>query len=97
MKNLKLISKIGQGISGVGREENQNKKITKERIEAIRYGVKKGINFIDTALIYGNGFSEKILEYFLQNFERLCCKHEFHLTQLDHRISFSLMKLYRGY
>jgi diketogulonate reductase-like aldo/keto reductase len=72
MKNLKLISKIGQGISGVGREENQNKKIIKERIEAIRYGVKKGINFIDTALIYGNGFSEKIISVATKDIRELC-------------------------
>ena len=33
----------------------------KESLKALRYALELGVNFIDTALVYGDGHSEKLI------------------------------------
>ena len=54
----KKISRFGFGLY---KGENSNKGDT-EMLKSIIYGLKKGINVIDTAQRYRNGRSEKIIK-----------------------------------
>jgi len=60
---------IGYGTWGFSGKEYGN--ISKEKcVELLNYAYKKGIRFIDTAPIYGNGKVEKILNKFLNKKKR---------------------------
>jgi len=65
---MKIIKKIGQGITRI---EN-NKQSIKKRIEVIRYGIELGLNFIDTAPTYGNGLSEKMIGEAVKDIRKKC-------------------------
>jgi aryl-alcohol dehydrogenase-like predicted oxidoreductase len=54
------ITEIGVGAWGVGGTQWQGVS-TGEREDALRYALDLGINFLDTAAAYGNGYSERLI------------------------------------
>ncbi|WDT66462.1 aldo/keto reductase [Companilactobacillus crustorum] len=60
-------SAIGIGTWHIG--EGNNKENTAE-MEAIKYGLDHGINVIDTAEMYGEGLSEKLVGQVIKNYPR---------------------------
>ena len=63
---------IGQGMTGLGTEKYHDRKLIDQRINALRHGVNLGFNFIDTASLYGGGFSEVIVGEALQGIRNKC-------------------------
>ena len=63
---------IGQGMTGLGTAKYHDRKFIDQRINALRYGVNLGFNFIDTAPLYGGGFSEVIVGEALQGIRNKC-------------------------
>lgn len=55
------LSALGLGTWGVGERGCGNPADDKAGIEAILLGLEKGINWIDTAPSYGNGYSERLV------------------------------------
>ncbi len=49
------ISAVGQGTTGTGGYINADSAKDKNRIKVLRYGISLGMNFIDTAELYGGG------------------------------------------
>lgn len=58
----------GLGIGTWGLGENPKKK--KDEIAAIRYGLDHGLNIIDTAEMYGEGKSEKLIGEAIKEYDR---------------------------
>jgi aryl-alcohol dehydrogenase-like predicted oxidoreductase len=52
---------IGQGTTGVGRACDNTFKNDKDRIAVLRNGIELGMNYIDTAELYGGGHAEEIV------------------------------------
>jgi aryl-alcohol dehydrogenase-like predicted oxidoreductase len=59
-KSSLLISEIGVGAWGAGGTRWQGVS-TQEREDALRYALDLGINFLDTAAAYGDGYSERLI------------------------------------
>lgn len=55
------IPAIAQGTTNFGSYANFSTSVLSDRIKAIRYGIELGLNFIDTAELYGGGFSEEVV------------------------------------
>src|SRR3972149_12182880 len=55
------VSAIGQGTTGTGSYNRINKQRDTERIRVLRKGIELGMNFIDTAELYGGGHAEEIV------------------------------------
>lgn len=55
------ISAIGLGTTGSGSYLNKDMQKTKQRIKLYRYGIDLGINYFDTAELYGGGYAEEVL------------------------------------
>jgi diketogulonate reductase-like aldo/keto reductase len=53
------IPAIGQGTTGIGSYQNFNPEGVKKRIEVLKYGIDLGMAYLDTADLYGGGFSEE--------------------------------------
>ncbi|MGC8681422.1 MAG: aldo/keto reductase [Thermoplasmata archaeon] len=73
MKNLfseNNISKIGLGTWQMGMKGWGSDYEDSNVIDALVYGINNGINFIDTAEIYGNGKSEKLIGNALEQIDR---------------------------
>ncbi|MGC8701017.1 MAG: aldo/keto reductase [Thermoplasmata archaeon] len=73
MKNLfseNNISKIGLGTWQMGMKGWGSDYEDSTVIDALVYGINNGINFIDTAEIYGNGKSEKLIGNALEQIDR---------------------------
>ena len=63
------ISALGFGLMRlpvIGGEENQSDVDIEKVRELIKYAVDAGINYFDTAYVYHNGFSEKVLGQILE-------------------------------
>jgi aryl-alcohol dehydrogenase-like predicted oxidoreductase len=54
------VSEIGYGAWGIGGTMWIGAS-DKESLKALRYALEQGVNFIDTALVYGDGHSEKLI------------------------------------
>ena len=54
------VSEIGYGAWGIGGEEWKGG-TDDESVQALERSFELGLNFIDTALAYGNGHSEKLV------------------------------------
>ena len=54
------VSEIGYGSWGIGGSMWIGAS-DKESLAALRYAIELGVNFIDTALVYGNGHSEELV------------------------------------
>ena len=52
---------IGQGTTGTGSYLNFDPAKVKERMEVLRYGIELGMNYLDTADLYGGGLSEEVV------------------------------------
>lgn len=65
--NHQNTSTIGIGTWHIG-EGNQAK--TDSEMQAIQYGLDHGINVIDTAEMYGEGLSEKLIGQVIHNYQR---------------------------
>src|SRR5467141_986970 len=57
---------VGQGTWGMGGEMGSDPSTDKVSIEAIRLGLDLGMNFIDTAEMYGAGHSEEVVAQALE-------------------------------
>ncbi|MFA4917245.1 MAG: aldo/keto reductase [Syntrophales bacterium] len=55
------IPAIAQGTTGIGNYANFDPDLVSKRIDVLKYGIDLGINFIDTAELYGGGFVEETL------------------------------------
>jgi aryl-alcohol dehydrogenase-like predicted oxidoreductase len=64
------VSKIGLGTWQLGLKGWGSEYEERELIEALRFGIKSGLNLIDTAEIYGGGKSETLVGEALRDFER---------------------------
>jgi len=64
------VSVIGLGLWQAGsRLWKWNSSMVQEFRRALRYAITYGVNFFDTAEVYGNGFSERLLGEILREFE----------------------------
>ncbi|MFM1986739.1 MAG: hypothetical protein RIS18_956 [Actinomycetota bacterium] len=52
---------IGQGCMGIGGQLQAEKVDEQQQIRAIRFGIDRGLTFLDTAEVYAEGYSEIIL------------------------------------
>ena len=64
--DFEKLTGLGIGTWGIG--ENHKKK--KDEIAAIRYGLDHGLNIIDTAEMYGDGKSEKLIGEAIKGYDR---------------------------
>jgi len=64
------VTSIGMGTWGIGGYETPDHSRDRESIEALRHGLKLGLNLIDTAEFYGAGHSEEIVGKVIEGFER---------------------------
>jgi aryl-alcohol dehydrogenase-like predicted oxidoreductase len=55
------ISAIGLGTTGSGSYANIDTERTKKRIDLYRHAIDMGINYFDTAELYGGGYAEEVL------------------------------------
>lgn len=55
------IPRIIQGTTGTGALSTKNSERDQKRINVIRHGIDLGLNFIDTAELYGGGHAEEIV------------------------------------
>lgn len=55
------IPSIGQGATRLGTRASHNRATVDARIAALRHGVARGLTYIDTAPLYGGGFSEEVV------------------------------------
>jgi diketogulonate reductase-like aldo/keto reductase len=53
------IPAIGQGTTGIGNYQNFNPEDVHKRMQVLRYGIDLGMAYLDTADLYGGGFSEE--------------------------------------
>ena len=60
------VSEIGFGAWALGAEDWWGKQDDKESLKALERAVELGVNFIDTAAVYGAGKSEKLIRDFLK-------------------------------
>ncbi|QQK08119.1 aldo/keto reductase [Miniphocaeibacter halophilus] len=66
LKNGNYIPKLGQGTWRLG----ENSKQRKSEVEALQFGIEKGLNLIDTAEMYGEGGAELIVKEAIKDFNR---------------------------
>lgn len=52
---------IVQGTTGIGSYKNFDLDAVKERVAVLKYGIDLGMNFLDTAALYGGGFVEEVV------------------------------------
>jgi len=56
-----LFSLIGQGCMGIGGEFERDNTRQLDHVRALQYGIDLGLNFLDTAEIYSDGYSEELV------------------------------------
>ncbi len=59
------ISEVGYGAWGIGKQMWRGAD-DRESLQALHLAVENGLNFIDTALVYGDGHSERLVGQFLR-------------------------------
>lgn len=64
------VTAIGMGTWGIGGTFTPDYSRDEEYVEVLRYGIKLGLNLIDTAEMYGNGHAEEIVGEAIKPFER---------------------------
>ncbi len=64
------VSSMAVGTWGIGSAENYGNVDRNEGIEGIQAALQGGVNLIDTAPVYGNGASEKIVGEAIKGFDR---------------------------
>jgi diketogulonate reductase-like aldo/keto reductase len=68
--NGKKVSRIGIGTWGMGGWLMKSVQDDDIEIKAIRYALDKGINFIDTAELYGHGHAEELVKEAIKGYGR---------------------------
>ena len=66
------VAAIGQGTTGMGTKHLHSKEYIDQRINALRLGIDLGMTFVDTASLYGNGFSEEVVGRALKGIRAKC-------------------------
>lgn len=66
------VAAIGQGTTGMGIKHQLPNEYIQERIKALRLGIDLGMTFVDTASLYGNGFSEEVVGIALKGIRNKC-------------------------
>ncbi|WP_342346868.1 aldo/keto reductase [uncultured Nitrospira sp.] len=66
------VGSIGQGTTGMGTKHQFLNEYIQERIKALRLGIDLGMTFVDTASLYGNGFSEEVVGIALKGIREKC-------------------------
>ncbi len=66
------ISPIGQGATRLGTRDRHDRKTVEARIAALRHGIARGLSYVDTAPLYGGGFSEEVVGEALTGIRRRC-------------------------
>ena len=76
MKNVKIgknglyVPAVGYGAWQAGKSGWGSDYTDDDLIEAMRFSIKNGSNLIDTAEVYGMGYSEKLIADAIKEFER---------------------------
>ena len=55
------VAAIGLGTTGMGTKAFHSEDYVKQRIHSLQLGIDLGMTFIDTASLYGNGYSEEVV------------------------------------
>lgn len=66
----KKVSPLGLGTYGVGGKNSADSSHDSEHIEAVKFAIESGINFIDTAEMYSGGHSEELVGNAIKSFPR---------------------------
>ena len=66
------ISTIGQGATRLGTRASHDRARVEARIAAMRHGIARGLSYIDTAPLYGAGFSEEVVGEALVGLRKRC-------------------------
>ncbi len=66
------ISRIGQGATRLGTHDRHDRRTVDARIAALRHGIDRGLTYVDTAPLYGGGFSEEVVGEALAGIRRRC-------------------------
>ncbi|MDR4494363.1 MAG: aldo/keto reductase [Nitrospirales bacterium] len=66
------IAGIGQGTTGMGTKHLFPNEYIQKRIHALKLGIDLGMTFVDTASLYGNGFSEEVVGIALKGVRHKC-------------------------
>ncbi len=66
------ISPIGQGATRLGTRDRHDRGTVDARIAALRHGIARGLTYVDTAPLYGGGFSEEIVGEALTGIRQRC-------------------------
>lgn len=66
----KKISPLGLGTYGVGGRNSADSTHDSEHVEAVKFAIENGINFIDTAEMYSAGHSEELVGRAIKSFPR---------------------------
>ena len=66
------ISAIGQGATRLGTRAAHDRARVEARIAAMRHGIARGLSYIDTAPLYGAGFSEEVVGEALVGLRKRC-------------------------
>src|SRR5680860_207438 len=66
------VAAIGQGTTGMGTKHLLPDEYVQERINGLRLGIDLGMTFVDTASLYGNGFSEEVVGIALKGIRGKC-------------------------
>ena len=66
------VAAIGLGTTGMGTKAFHSEDYIKQRIQSLQLGIDLGMTFIDTASLYGNGFSEEVVGSALKGKREKC-------------------------
>ena len=66
------VAAIGLGTTGMGTRMFHSEEYVKQRIQSLQVGIDLGLTFIDTASLYGNGFSEEVVGFALKGKREKC-------------------------
>lgn len=66
------ISSIGQGATRLGTRTRHDRSAVDARIAALRHGIARGLSYVDTAPLYGGGFSEEVVGEALAGIRKRC-------------------------
>src|SRR5712691_6453955 len=62
------IAAVGMGTWGMGGGKSFDPSLDEESIEALRLGLRSGMNLVDTAETYGGGHSEEVVGRAIQGY-----------------------------
>ncbi len=66
------ISQVGQGATRMGTRDRHDREAVDARVAALRHGIARGLTYVDTAPLYGGGFSEEVVGEALAGMRHRC-------------------------